>query len=61
MIYFIKLLNFITKENFRLGGADKVLLEDLTIFSENLGLAFQVADDILDVTGTELTGHKHIE
>ena len=42
-----------TRAGARLGGADKVLLEDLTIFSENLGLAFQVADDILDVTGTE--------
>ena len=37
----------------RLGGADEEMLEDLTLYAENLGLAFQVADDILDVTGDE--------
>lgn len=37
----------------RIGGADEDVLEDLTLYAENLGLAFQVADDILDVTGDE--------
>lgn len=36
-----------------LGGADKKMLNDLTVYAENLGLAFQVADDILDVMGDE--------
>lgn len=36
-----------------LGGADKKMLEDLTDYAEVLGLAFQIADDILDVEGTE--------
>jgi geranylgeranyl diphosphate synthase type II len=34
-----------------LGGADKKALEDLDEYAENLGLAFQVVDDILDVSG----------
>ena len=43
----------------RLGGADEETLEDLTQYAENLGLAFQVADDILDVTGdVERMGKK---
>lgn len=36
-----------------LGGADEQQLRDLTGYSENLGLAFQVADDILDICGDE--------
>lgn len=36
-----------------LGGADTKTLNDLTIYAENLGLAFQIADDILDVIGSE--------
>ncbi|MBQ2747343.1 MAG: polyprenyl synthetase family protein, partial [Firmicutes bacterium] len=36
-----------------LGGADTKMLNDLTIYAENLGLAFQIADDILDVIGDE--------
>ena len=36
-----------------LGGADEQKLRDLTGFAENLGLAFQVADDILDICGNE--------
>lgn len=40
-----------------LGGADKKTLEDLDEYAENLGLAFQIVDDILDVSGNEeLTG-----
>lgn len=33
------------------GGADAALLHQLDTFGENLGLAFQIKDDILDVTG----------
>lgn len=36
-----------------LGGADSETLERLTIYAENLGLAFQIRDDILDVIGEE--------
>lgn len=36
-----------------LGGADEKKLKDLTLYAENLGLAFQVADDILDIKGKE--------
>ena len=37
----------------QLGGADADTLNNLTIYAENLGLAFQIADDILDVVGSE--------
>ncbi|MDR1028161.1 MAG: polyprenyl synthetase family protein [Clostridiales Family XIII bacterium] len=36
-----------------IGGADEELLGALRVYGENLGLAFQIADDILDVTGDE--------
>lgn len=36
-----------------LGGADTQTLNNLTVYAENLGLAFQIADDILDVIGCE--------
>ena len=40
-----------------LGGADKETLDNLDEYAENLGLAFQIVDDILDVSGSEeLTG-----
>ena len=32
----------------RLGGADRTLLSALGFYAENLGLAFQIADDVLD-------------
>jgi len=35
-----------------LGGADEEMMKDLTTYAENLGLAYQIADDILDVRGT---------
>ncbi len=36
-----------------LGGANEKMLRDLTDYAEFLGLAFQIKDDILDVTGVE--------
>ncbi|MDR2356085.1 MAG: polyprenyl synthetase family protein [Clostridiales Family XIII bacterium] len=36
-----------------IGGATKEVLTALENYAENLGLAFQIADDILDVTGDE--------
>lgn len=36
-----------------LGGADKELMANLETYGENLGLAFQVVDDILDVISSE--------
>ena len=35
-----------------LGGADDKILEALTLVAQNMGLAFQIMDDILDVTST---------
>ncbi|AJE03183.1 polyprenyl synthetase family protein [Geobacter pickeringii] len=35
-----------------LGGADKKALEAMTKYGEAVGLAFQIADDILDIEGT---------
>ena len=35
-----------------IGNASKEVLEDLTDYAQNLGLAFQICDDILDVVGT---------
>ena len=37
----------------RLGDPDDQKLSALSIYAENLGLAFQIADDILDVVGSE--------
>ena len=34
-----------------LGGADDEMMEHMLSYAENLGLAFQIADDILDVRG----------
>lgn len=42
-----------------IGGAKPEDINALTIYAENLGLAFQVADDILDINGNEeLMGKK---
>ena len=35
----------------RLAGADEYVLSHMTQFGEKLGTAFQIADDVLDVTG----------
>jgi geranylgeranyl diphosphate synthase type II len=43
----------------KLGGAKETLLKALTRYGESLGLAFQVADDILNVEGkAALMGKK---
>ena len=42
-----------------LGGADRDTLKNLTTYAENLGLAFQICDDILDVIGDEEKLGKH--
>ena len=44
-----------------LGGADDQMMEALTLYAENLGLAFQIVDDILDVVGDEATLGKRQE
>ncbi len=36
-----------------MAGADKSEINALDIYAENLGIAFQIQDDILDVTGSE--------
>ena len=38
-----------------LGKADEEMLENGRIYGENLGLAFQIADDLLDIYGDENT------
>jgi geranylgeranyl diphosphate synthase type II len=43
-----------------LGGADAAQFEALTRFGEHIGLAFQIADDILDVVGTAETLGKAV-
>ncbi len=42
-----------------LAGADEEQLHALTMYAENIGLVFQIVDDVLDVTGeTEKLGKK---
>lgn len=36
-----------------IGGADENMMKKMTTYAENLGLAYQIADDILDVIGNE--------
>ncbi len=36
-----------------IGGADEDMMKSMTQYAENLGLAYQIADDILDVRGSE--------
>lgn len=42
-----------------IAGADENTLKALTEYAENLGLTFQIVDDILDVTGDEETLGKN--
>ncbi len=35
-----------------IGGADEKLLEALSVYARGIGLAFQIIDDILDVTAS---------
>ncbi len=41
------------KAGLYIGGASDDMLRDLTEYAENLGLAYQIADDILDIKGSE--------
>jgi geranylgeranyl diphosphate synthase type II len=41
------------KAGAHLGGANRDMLKSMEDYAENLGLAFQIADDILDVAGDE--------
>jgi geranylgeranyl diphosphate synthase type I len=41
-----------------LAGADKELVEKLGLFAESMGVAFQMQDDILDLTGKEFAEKK---
>ena len=41
-----------------LSGANKPLVENLGRFAESIGVAFQMQDDILDLTGTEFAKKK---
>lgn len=36
-----------------IGGANSEMIKDMTTYAECLGLAFQIADDILDIKGNE--------
>ncbi|MFD0958719.1 polyprenyl synthetase family protein [Paenibacillus chungangensis] len=47
------LIQFAVKAGGRLGGADQRQLDCLALYARNLGLAFQIQDDILDVIGDE--------
>ena len=52
----------LTEVSARLGalyaGATEQVADDLAAYGHNLGMAFQVADDLLDLTGDELTAGK---
>ena len=41
-----------------LSGADDDLIEKLGLFAESIGVAFQIQDDILDLTGKKFTEKK---
>jgi geranylgeranyl diphosphate synthase type II len=45
------LLTFSVWSGARLAGADEKVLQALLAYGETLGLAFQIADDLLDLTG----------
>ncbi|MFX3622600.1 MAG: polyprenyl synthetase family protein [Ectobacillus sp.] len=48
-----RLLEFSVLAGAVLAGASREQIEKLMIFARNLGLAFQIRDDILDIEGTE--------
>jgi geranylgeranyl diphosphate synthase type II len=54
------LIKAAVKAGAHIGGANKDKFDDLTVYAENLGLAFQVADDLLDVAGNEAEIGKKI-
>ncbi len=43
-----------------IGGAETAEMAALTDFGQKLGLAFQIVDDILDVSGDEAVVGKHL-
>ncbi|MFF2887693.1 polyprenyl synthetase family protein [Paenibacillus sp. NPDC057967] len=47
------LVVFSVKSGARIGGATESQLELLTLYARNIGLAFQIQDDILDLIGDE--------
>ncbi|MCM3002419.1 polyprenyl synthetase family protein [Priestia koreensis] len=55
-----KLLSFCVTAGAILAGATDFQIEKLQEFSSNLGLAFQIRDDILDIEGDEATLGKPI-
>ena len=43
-----------------LGGADKKKCQDISIYGESVGLAFQIVDDIMDVIGNPMELGKNV-
>jgi len=43
------------------GGADNVMIKALSNYSENLGIAFQIKDDLLDYQGSTLQLGKPVQ
>lgn len=50
-----RLLRYAVEAGAALGGADEEQTKALISYSRRIGIAFQIADDILDVTGDERT------
>ena len=53
-----RLLRYAVEAGAALGGADEEQTKALISYSRRIGIAFQIADDILDVTGDERTMGK---
>lgn len=45
----------------KVGGASEVLQESLKVYADNLGMAFQIADDILDYEAGERSDINYVE